>query len=217
MNQQPTLPSDLTAQWRAVETQMQPPAPQWIIEGVIAQCELLPLTGATKDERTYLAADLALTAATGGEWLGLLVQRSRVCFVSKTKPTEHWQRVARYHGVPDDLVVFHRAPSNIDDFMRQHASEYDLIIFDYVPGAGTFDLLSYYASVHKVALITPMPVAADVKGRNYLHIWRDAFQEAHDAAVLELGRGDKASQIDVIFDINDDTFILATEEDGLPY
>ena len=59
-----------------------PPRPKELIEGVLNYAEKMPLGGASKVGKTWLALDVAVSVACGVPWLGYQTHKARVLFVN---------------------------------------------------------------------------------------------------------------------------------------
>ena len=74
------------------------PEKQWIIEGLCTRGECAILSGASKSGKSYLMTNLAVTAATGGLWLGRFqCKKSRVLYLNGENEINDAR--ARFHAV----------------------------------------------------------------------------------------------------------------------
>lgn len=68
------------------------PRPEWLVEGVLPEKGVVFLFGAPEAGKSFVALDLALSVATGGEWLGRETKPRTVVYVA---PEGFWGMPAR--------------------------------------------------------------------------------------------------------------------------
>lgn len=93
------------------------PGVSWLVEGIIQSRSSVLLYGESRIGKSFLALDLAIKLATGSDWFGYPVKRSRVVFFAAESPSGLRQRLRAYrlcHGqeIPDELL-FMRAPVDL--------------------------------------------------------------------------------------------------------
>ena len=218
-------PSDVANNaWYAVDTPMQPPAPQWLIEGLLAQGELLLLTGTVAPVRTYVAIDLILALNEGVEWLTLPTRPSEVKYLKKhdRDVSFPWRRVA-YHRHPEADTTADTSFSDINVFgdadllALVEDTAPDVIVIDDLNAFTNGDKrraaleLAHFAERNHVAIVLLADEPLD--GFDYLHVFRDTFQARWGEAIFESCRDDEARRIDVSLNTDDGSFFLMANAD----
>jgi len=104
--------------------QIEPPAE--LIEGILHKGSKLAFGGSSKSFKTWTLLDLAISVATGADWLGRRTARGKVLFLNFEIQPHAWQRriaaVTKAKGVeikPGQIILWN---------LRGHAADFRLIV-----------------------------------------------------------------------------------------
>jgi len=112
----------------AWETQYSsPPVSEIVVEGIFDRSTLNLIVGAPGSKKTWAAIDLAVSVASGHEWLGHRTQQSPVLFIDAEGSVKRmWDRLGatmRGHAVDPSIPLYFVPPTFIN-FTRQSDAEY---------------------------------------------------------------------------------------------
>jgi hypothetical protein len=100
--------------------------PVELVEGIIDKGCKFALGGASKAKKTWTLLDLAISVASGADWLGRKTKRGKVLFLNFEIRTPHWhlrlEKVARAKGVvvePGQIVLWN---------LRGYAGDFRILI-----------------------------------------------------------------------------------------
>ena len=168
------------------------------------------LTGNTGVGKSYTAVDMGMAIATGSQWMGVDTQQSHVVLIDEQHGNRRmWKRMhdagIRYNQQEVEGKFMYLSNSHLNlakDGLQRLTALKDwapgLIIFDALEdmtrgyGVDSQEVRNVVDDLRQFAYATGVTVLllADQPFRNYdyIHIYRDAFEEAHDVARFELFR-----------------------------
>jgi hypothetical protein len=104
--------------YRAEDALHDPPAFEWLVEGLLAAPSLSLLVGDPGTKKTFLALDLAVCIALGQDWLGHQTQQSPTMFVDEeTGLNRLWTRLRaalRGHDAPWETPLYFSSLGGFD-------------------------------------------------------------------------------------------------------
>ncbi len=116
----------------------QHPAPGWIIKGVLPRAQLVVIYGAPGSGKSFMALDMAMAVARGGEWRGRKVKQGRVVYVAAEAARGFRNRTQAYcirNGLDDvpGLGIISSAPSLLNEdwsLLHESIGPADVIVVD---------------------------------------------------------------------------------------
>ena len=138
---------DSFSRWKILDTNLDnmPPLAPELIEGLLRIGRKGIIAGASKSHKSWLALNLAISVATGGEWLGHQCRKGRVLYLNMEIAADSFPHriaaVAAAKGVGNaelgnlkriDLRGFYEGAEQLKNVILSQASrgDYDLIILD---------------------------------------------------------------------------------------
>jgi KaiC/GvpD/RAD55 family RecA-like ATPase len=166
--------------------------PQAVVEGLLFEGSPTLYCGLPKRGKTYSAAQLAVCLATGRDFIGLRVQRSRVLYLSwelaAAPLLERMKNIARDVGLPDPVLLVNRGEIKFYTHLRSAQVEpIDLSVAD---GWTALQDLVEDSGADVLIIDTVSKVAAiemkDVTGWHALINHLNAFARQHNISVLAI-------------------------------
>lgn len=124
------------------------PDPSWRIEGILHAPAVAAAVGAPGEGKTFLSLDMALSVATGQEWLGRATKRGPVLYIAAEGATGMRDRVEawlKHRGIPEsELPEFWVMPDAVEltDNKQVEALEYRITSLPVVPVLIVIDTLA---------------------------------------------------------------------------